>query len=140
MSQEQNKAIARRTTEEIWGKGNLALIDELFAPNFVDHNPMPGFAPDREGLKQSVVGMRAAFPDLHSQVEDLVAEENKVVVRFSGRGTHTGELMGIPPTGKVVTLAGIEISRIVDGKIVEAWSQLDSMSMMVQLGVVSLPA
>ena len=109
---EKVKTIARRITEDIWGTGNVALIDELYAPNYVDHNPLPGFAPDRESLKQSVTGMRDAFPDLHSQVEDLIAEENKVVVRFSGRATHKGELMGIPPTGKEVALAGIQICRI----------------------------
>ena len=136
MSVEENKAIAQRITEEIWGKGDLALIDELFAPNYVDHNPLPGFAPDREGLKQSVTMMQAAFPDLHTHVEDLIAEENKVVARFSGHGTHKGELMGIPPTGRDVTVAGIQICRIVDGKVVEDWTELDNMGMMQQLGVV----
>ena len=139
MPQEQNKTIARRITEEIWGNGNLALIDELFAPNYVDHNPMPGLAPNREGLKQSVTMMQTAFPDLHTQVDDLVAEGNKVVSRFSGHGTQKGEIMGIPPTGKEVTVGGIQICHIVDGKVVEDWSELDYMGMMVQLGVVPPP-
>ena len=140
MSTEENKTIARRITEEIWGSGNLALIDDLFAPNNVDHNPMPGLAPSREGLKQGVTMMHAAFPDLHTQVDGLIAEGNKVVARFSGRGTQKGELMGIPPTGKEVTVAGIQICRIADGKVVEDWSELDYMGMMTQLGVVPPPA
>ena len=139
MSQEQNKTIARRITEDIWGNGNLALIDELYAPNYVNHNPFPGFAPDREGLKQSVTMMRAAFPDLRSQIEDLIAEEDKVVARFGGHGTHKGELMGVPPTGKEVAFTGIQICRIVDGKVVEDWTELDMMGVMVQLGVVPPP-
>jgi predicted ester cyclase len=139
MSVEENKTIARRITEEIWGKGNLALIDELFAPNYVDHNPMPGLAPNREGLKQSVTMMQAAFPDMRTQVDDLIAEENKVVSRISGHGTQKGEIMGIPPTGKEVAFTGIQICHIVDGKVVEDWSEIDFMGMMVQLGVVPPP-
>jgi predicted ester cyclase len=139
MSQEENKTIARRITEEIWGKGNLALIDELFAPNYVDHNPMPGLAPNREGLKQSVTMMQAAFPDLHTHVDDLVAEGNKVVSRFSGHGTQKDELMGIPPTGKEAMVTGIQICHIVDGKVIEDWSELDYIGMMQQLGVVPPP-
>jgi steroid delta-isomerase-like uncharacterized protein len=138
MSAEDNKATARRWYEEVFNAGNLDLIHELFAPNFVDHdpvNPLPGL----EGVRQ-VVGMyRGAFPDLHITVEDWVAEGEKVVTRFRAQGTHKGPLMGIPPTEKQVTVTGIDMLGFEHGKISEHWGNRDDLGMLQQLGAVPAP-
>ncbi len=135
MSTEENKAIARRWNDEIYDKGSLVAIDELFATNFVWHYAPPGVAPDREGYKQeNVTNLGASFADVHCTIEDMVAEGDKVAVRWSWRGTHKGEYMGIAPTGKQVTITGIEILHIVGGKIVEEWSESDWLGFMQQLG------
>ena len=136
MSIEENKAIARRWMEEVWGKGSLAAVDELCAPDFVWHWAPPGVASDREGYKQNVTMSFAPFADIRSTIEDMVAEGDKVVVRWTWRGTHKGEFMGIAPTGKQVTLTGISIIRIAGGKIVEEWGEMDMLGWMQQLGVV----
>lgn len=137
MSTEENKAIARRWMEEIWGKGSLAAIDELLAPDFVFNYAPAGVARDREAYKQTVT--MAPFADIHSTIEDMVAEGDKVAVRWTYRGTHKGEFMGIAPTGKQVTMTGISIIRIVGGKIVEEWGEMDMLGMMQQLGAVPPP-
>jgi steroid delta-isomerase-like uncharacterized protein len=136
---EANKAIVRRFSEEVMNRGNLRVIDELFAPNVVDHSIPPGFPAGIAGVKQMAAMYRSAFPDVRSTIEDLVAEGDKVVVRWSATGTHRGELMGIPATGKRVTVTGIVIDRIAGGKIVEHWESFDQLSMMQQLGVVPAP-
>lgn len=136
---EENKALSRRVIEECFNKGNLALADELCAPDYVDHDAPPGFSPGVEGFKQQVAMYRAAFPDVQITVEDQVAEGDKVVTRWTGRGTHKGELMGIAPTNKEVTVTGMSINRIVEGRIVEHWENFDQMGMMLQLGVVPPP-
>ncbi|MHA2064892.1 MAG: ester cyclase [Candidatus Thorarchaeota archaeon] len=139
MSIQENKDIVRRINDEVWGKGNLVIVDDLYTTNYVDHNPMPGMTPDREGLKQSVNIMRAAFPDLQTRTEDLVAEGDKVASRWTAIGTHKGEFMGIAPSSKQVTVTGMQISRIVDGKVVEDWTEFDMMGMMQQVGAVPSP-
>ena len=136
---EENKALARRYVEEAINKGNLAVIDELTAADYVEHSPFPGQAPGIEGEKQLISMLRAAFPDLHSTIEDLIAEGDKVVLRATARGTHKGEFMGIPPTGKQVTVTEIHIIRFVGGKGVEHWGEVDMMGMMQQLGVAPTP-
>ncbi len=139
MSVEENKTIERHYMEEVWTKGNLAAVDELVATNYVDHTPMPDVSPDLQGLKQFVTVITTAFPDWHPTIEDMIAEGDKVVVRFTGSGTHKGEFMGIPPTGKQLTMKAIAIHRIAGGKIVENWLQADMLGMMQQLGVVPPP-
>ena len=138
MSAEDNKATARRWYEEVFNAGNLDLIHELFAPNFVDHdpvNPLPGL----DGVRQ-VVGMyRGAFPDLHITVEDWVAEGDKVVTRFRAQGTHKGPLLGITPTEKQVTVTGIDMLGFEHGKISEHWGNRDDLGMLQQLGAVPAP-
>jgi steroid delta-isomerase-like uncharacterized protein len=137
MSAEENKALARRVLEEMFNKGNLDVADELLVPDYVDHDPaMPEDIHGPEGFKQYVSGYRSAFSDLHVEIEDQIAEGDKVVTRWTGTGTHDGELAGIPPTGKRVTLPGMEIVRISGGKLVEGWEGYDSMNLMQQLGVV----
>ncbi len=139
---EQNKGLVRRFFEEIFHKGNLALINELYAPNFVSH-AYHGEVKGPESYKQLVAMYRTAFPDLHFTIEDQIAEGDKVVTRWRNRGTHKGELVGeprsIPPTGKQVALSGIVIHRIVGGKFVEQWEDWDRMGLMQQLGVIPAP-
>jgi steroid delta-isomerase-like uncharacterized protein len=136
MSTEANKALARRVLEEMFNKGNLDVADELLAPDYVDHDPtLPEDVHGPEGFKQYVATYRAAFPDLHVQIEDQIAEGDRVATRWTGTGTHNGELAGIAPTGKRVTLPGMEIVRIVNGKLVEGWESYDSGTLMRQLGV-----
>ena len=143
MSAEENKALIRRYFEEIdaaaRGKRDTSVLDEFLAPDFVDHDPSPGFAPDSEGLKQAHEHFLAATPDGYHIVEDMIAEGDKVMTRVSAYGTQTGELFGIPPTGKHVRATGITIHRIANGKIVEHWSEVDNLGVMQQLGVVPPP-
>jgi steroid delta-isomerase-like uncharacterized protein len=139
MSLEENKAIELRFFEEVVNKGKLAVIDDLVATNYVWHDAPPGLPSGTEGLKQFFTMTHTAFPDFHSTLEDMFAEGDKVVQRFTARGTHQGEFMGIAPTGKQVTIPGIAIHRITDGKIVENWVNMDMLSMMQQLGVIPPP-
>ena len=135
---EQNKAVSNRLVEEVFQKGNMAVVDDLSGDNFVDQSPFtPDQQPGREGFKEMVRTLRAAFPDFTLVADDVIAEGDKVVMRWSGNGTHSGEFMGVPATGKVVNFTGISIDRIDGGKIVEHWEQFDAMGMMQQLGVIS---
>jgi steroid delta-isomerase-like uncharacterized protein len=137
---EENKAIARRADEELFDRGNLEVADELFAPNFVYHDPASG--EDWRGpqsVKQYATMLRAAFPDLHYSVEDQIAEGGKVVTRYTASGTHQGELMRMAPTGNRAEITGISITRIEEGKIEEIWENYDTLGMMRQLGVISEP-
>ncbi len=136
MSEEKNKAIARRFLEEVVNKGNQAVADELVSTNFVDHNPLPGLPPTSEGFKQSFVIFRKAFPDLKYLIEDMAAEGDKVAIRWTAKGTHKSELFGIPPTNKQITVTGIDFFRIADGKLLELWLSWDQLGMMQQLGII----
>lgn len=136
---EENKALIRRYYEEAWNKGNLAVLDEVVSPDYVDHNLPPELPPNRAGLKQLMAMYQAAFPDTVMTIEDQIAEGDRVVTRWTARGTHKGDLMGVPATGKAVTVTGIDISRIAGGQEVEHWGQFDLMGLMQQLGVVPPP-
>ena len=136
MSTEENKAILRRNVEEAFNKGNLAVADENMATDYVCHAPGGQEFKGPEGFKQLVTVYCTAFPDIHMTVEDMVAEGDKVAHRLKMRGTHKGELMGIAPTGKQVTATSINISRFAGGKEVEAWTSMDLLGIMQQLGVV----
>ena len=139
MSAKENSGIAKRFVEEVLNRGNFDLVDEVFAPDFVNHFGPPGIPPGAAGFKQVLRGFRAAFPDLHVEIEDLVTEGDKVVCRFASSGTHQGALMGVPPTGKRVTWTAICIDRYDGGKIVERWEVTDMLGMMAQLGVTFSP-
>lgn len=139
MSVEENKALIRRIVEEVSNKGNMAVIDEHFFPDYVNHSLPPGVPNDREGYKQMVKMNHTAFPDFHITIEDVIAGGDKVVLRFNWNGTHKGEFQVISPTGKHITVNAICIYRIEGGKVVEQWAQVDSMGMMQQLGVVPPP-
>jgi steroid delta-isomerase-like uncharacterized protein len=139
---EENKAVLRRVNDEVFVQRNLDLVDELFAPDYVLHDPgLPGGElRGTEDFKQRWVSMfRTAFPDLQLSVEDQVAEGDKVATRYTGRGTHQGELMGIPPTGNDVSVDGVIISRVSGGSIEEEWNNFDALGMMQQLGVIPPP-
>jgi steroid delta-isomerase-like uncharacterized protein len=138
MSTEENKALVRRFVEEFWNKGNTTAADELMASDAEIHMPT-GELLNPDELKIFAGTWREAFPDWHSTFEELVAEGDRVAERWTGRGTHLGELQGIAPTGKRVEAPGSVFYRIVDGKIVELWGQLDMMSLMQQLGAIASP-
>ncbi len=136
-----NKEIVRRLIDGVWRDRNLGLVDELVAQDYVGHDPtQPGPILGREGFRQFVGMYQAAFPDAAITIDDQIAEGAMVVTRWTGRGTHTGELMGISPTGKEATVSGITISRLAGGKIAEEWELMDALGMLVQLGAVPQPA
>jgi steroid delta-isomerase-like uncharacterized protein len=139
VSANENKATVRRIPDEIFNQGNLSVVDELFAPDYVLHDPgVPGGElRGLEAFKEQWVSMfRTAFPDLRIVIEDQVAEGDKVASRYTGSGTHQGELRGFPPTNNRVEATGTITSRLAEGKIVEEWNNFDSMGMMQQLGIV----
>jgi len=133
---EENKAIARRLFEEVWSQGKLDVADEIFATDYFGHIAGSPEVRRLEGFKQFVSMYRTAFPDLQFTIEDQIAEGDKVVTRWTSTGTHKGELMGIPPTGVQSTSTGIAIDRIAGGKIVEVWSNWDTLGLLQQLGAV----
>ncbi len=135
---EQNKALARRSIEEIWNQGKLAAIDELVASDATFHDPsVPGGKfTGPQGMKQFVQIYRGAFPDLRLTINDQIAEGEEVVTRWTATGTHSGELMGIAPTNKRATVTGVDIDRYQGGKVVEAWASYDMLGLLQQLGVV----
>jgi hypothetical protein len=135
MSTPENKAIARRVLEEVFNQRRLVAIGDLATPEFVDHSLPSGVT-----AAQSISAFLAGFPDAHFTVQDQIEEGDKVVTRWVTRGTHTGNLFGIPPTGKSMTMSGISIYRIANGKMVEAWVQYDQLGMMQQLGLAPTPA
>ena len=136
MSAGENKALVRRYAEEVLNQSNLDLFDEIFAPDFVQYGADPDQVSGVEDLRQFFIMLRCGFPDFQVTIEDLFAAEgDKVVLRFTFRGTHQGAFMGVAPTGKQVTMTGIDIFHIADGKIVELWNEEDVLGMMQQLGM-----
>jgi steroid delta-isomerase-like uncharacterized protein len=134
---EQNKAVARRFLE-IFEEGNLDALDEILAEDAVDHDPYnPHGQEGLEGAKKTISMYREAFPDVSFEIEDQIAEGDLVVTRWTGTGTHEGELMGAQPTGQESSVTGITIDRIEDGKIVEGWTQWDVLGMMRNIGAIS---
>ena len=133
----ENKGIARRFLEEAFNSGDLDVVDELVAPEFVNHDAaLPEPATGVEATKASIKGYRDAFPDLRLTIEQQLAEGEFVTTRWSARGTHQGDLLGMAATGKQATVTGITIDRIVDGRFVESWTNWDTLGLMQQLGVV----
>jgi predicted ester cyclase len=140
MSTEENKAIIRRF-ENACIIGDWATVDKLTAPNFVYHNPAYPEVQTREQFRHTVIiGLLTAFPDLEFNIEDIIAEGDKVVVRYSFTGTQKGEFAGIPPTNKRIRFTSILINHLIGGKVVERWVESNALSMMLQLGVIPLPA
>ena len=134
---EGNKFVIRRSFDELWNKRNLSVADELFNPYYAHHDPSTsdvGRGPESE--KNRATLYRTAFPDLRLTIEDIIAEGETVMARWSCRGTHKGDLSGIAPTGKQVTISGESIARFTGGKMAEGWVNWDALGLMQQLGVV----
>ncbi len=141
MAGEALKALVRRELEEVYGAGDLDLVDEIVAAAFVGHDPaLPEPIRGPAGVKDAVTLYRTAFPDLRLTIERQVGEGELVVTHWTARGTHQGELFGIAPTGKQATVTGISIDRISDGKIAEDWTNWDTLGLLQQLGAVPAPA
>ena len=135
MSPDEHKAIIREHAEVLFNQRRVDRTDETVAADYLDHGALPGQAPGLEGAKQKWASYLAATPDLHATIEDMVAEGDKVAVRWTVEGTHRGELLGIPPTGRHTRVMGISIYRLAEGKIAEQWEQWDKLDLMRQLGV-----
>jgi steroid delta-isomerase-like uncharacterized protein len=133
---EAHKALVQQFVEEFWNRGDSAAADELMTRDAVIHEPVTGTPED---LKAVATMIRSAFPDWKSTVEEMLVDGDRVVERWTGRGTHRGEFQGIPPTGKSVAVPGVVFYRIADGKIAEFRGQFDRMSLMQQLGVILSP-
>src|SRR5437588_11476769 len=139
MSPDENKALVQRFYAEI-DKGNLDTMDELVAKDYVDHNPppFPGLAKGREGLKQAFKIFWEATPGYH-EIEDQIAESDKVVTRMTSYGKHEKDLPGAPATGNDLKMTSITIHRIANGKLVEKWAEKDVMGFLIQIGVMKPP-
>ena len=134
MSTEANKALIRRFFEEVVNRGELDAMDRFLAPEFISHEELPpGIPSGREGAKQLFSMLRSAFPDLRATTEDEIAEGDKVVARVTFSGTHQGDFMGVPATGRRVAYAVIDILRIAEGQVVEHWAVADMLGLMQQL-------
>ena len=134
-----NKALVRRYVEEVLNQKSLAVVDELFAPTFIDHDSSMPEAKGPEGIKGLAAMVHASFPDVHFTIEDMIAEGDKVVYRYSVRGTHRKDFMGIAATGKQISFTGIHIYRVDSGKLQEEWENWDTLGLMRQLGVIPQP-
>ena len=137
---EENKKIVSRFVEEFKNKANHDIVDELFTIDFVHHLKDPNLPPGREGIKLLGQSIVAGFPDVQATLEDLLADGDNVIERTTARATHTGEFNGIPPTGKQVAWTEIHIYRLHDGKIMELWSEIDLLGLLVQLGAIPGPS
>jgi steroid delta-isomerase-like uncharacterized protein len=133
---EQNKTVVREFIQELFTKGNLGAVDDYLAIDFVNHDAPLGAPSDRDGMRALGAQFRAAFPDWHSDLHLLVGEGDVVVEHFTARGTQLGEIMGVPATGREMSVRGINIFRLRDGRIVERWGRLDELGFFRQLGLV----
>ena len=136
----ENKAIVRRLYEEVWNKRKLEVVDELISPSHALHDPIAsGSQIGPELYKRRVVKLTTSFPDLRFTIEDIITEKAKIVVSWTISGTHKGEFMEVPPTGKKISLEGITIHHITNGKILDSYARWDALGLMLQLGFGSPP-
>jgi steroid delta-isomerase-like uncharacterized protein len=135
---EQNKAVVRRFVDEVWNRGNLDVIDEIVAADYVDHSPgtPPGMTQGRAAVRQFAVMFREAFPDVRGEIEELLAEGTYAVVRWTARATHQGEFLGVPASSRQVTVTGTSIYRLVGAQIAEEWTHADMLGLLQQIGAV----
>ena len=136
---ERNKALVRRVADEAWNRGNLEVIEEIFAPDYREHILRPGQEPGIEGYKGRVSMMRAAFPDLVLDIDELIAEGDRIALRYTLRGRHDGELAGIPASGQRMSSDGMAFARLQEGRIVERWQVHDELALLQQIGAIPAP-
>jgi steroid delta-isomerase-like uncharacterized protein len=138
MSTEANKALARRVFEDVLNGRKLDLLDELAAADYIEHNPLPGQGTGIDGIRYRYTMVLAAF-DPHFTIEDVIAEGDKVVLRWTQSGTHVGQFLGMPPTGRSFRTTGIEVWRVENGKLTEHWDVVDVFGQLRQLGLIPQP-
>ncbi len=143
MSTEENKMVIRRLTDEALNQGNMDVLEHVLADTFTYHELTNPGVTSRDDYKQFVTALRTAFPDIHFTIEDEVAENDKLVIRWTMRGTHRGDLVmpqgPIPPTSKQVQVSGSTLIRFAEGKVVEEWQNADNLGFLQQLGVIPVP-
>ncbi len=139
MSLDEHKAIIRAHVAVLFNQQRIDRAEEFFTPDYLDHAPLPGQAPGLAGAKHKWTTYLAAVPDMHATIDDVVAEGDKVAVRWTVQGTQRGELLGIPPTSRPVRFSGISLYRLAKGKIAEQWEQWDRLNLLQQLGVLPAP-
>ena len=137
---EESKVCIRRLTEEVWNRGNFAVVDELVALDYSGHSPTAEETSGREGYKAFYQALRNSFPDIEFTIEDLIGEDDRVVSRWRARGTHLGEYRGLPPTGKSGTVSGASVFRIADHLVVECWTNADDLALMQLVGAIPAQA
>ncbi|MEU4417020.1 ester cyclase [Nocardia salmonicida] len=135
MSAEANKAIIRRVFDEFVNRGDFSILDEIYRPDVVDHQPLPGAPEGLEGVKYTIAGLRGGFSDLNVTIEEMSAHADQVVIHNTWRGTHDGEFLGLAPTGKRISSPGVVVWRLQDGKIAERWGIGVDSNILAQLGV-----
>jgi steroid delta-isomerase-like uncharacterized protein len=140
MSVEQNKAVVRRYYDEVLNRGHIAVLDEIAADEYVENDPFPGQGNGRNDLKARVSTLLTAFSPCTFTIQDIVAEADRVVVRWRSSGNNSGEFLGMPPTNRDYTIAGIDIHRLTDARMVEHWHVVDQLSQLQQLGVIPAPS
>lgn len=139
MPREENMATQERMAKAI-NSGQLDVLDDIFAPNVVDHDPAPDQGPGAEGFKQFFTTLRAAFPDLTIKPEHVDATDDDIALAYTMSGTHQGNFMGVPATGRHFSARGMQIARFEGGKIVERWGSSDEFGILKQLGAISQPS
>lgn len=138
MSLEENKAIARQFYKLI-ETGDLDLADEVVAEDYVNHNALPGQTSGLAGYKEAISALRASVPDIQYTIDDQIAEGDKVLTRYRATGTHQGEFLGVPASGKPLTFRALVLQRVVNGKIQESWLEMDMLGLMQQMGALPTP-
>jgi steroid delta-isomerase-like uncharacterized protein len=140
MGDQENKDLVRRFDAEVFNGHNLEAADGFIADDAVEHDPLPGFGNDKQGAIGTIGQILDAFPDMQSEITQLIASGDKVAINSTFRGTHDGDFMGVPATGKSIEVNGIDIVRVENGKFVEHWGIFDAMSLMQQIGAIPPPA
>jgi steroid delta-isomerase-like uncharacterized protein len=140
MSVEQNKAVVFRYYDEVLNQGHISVLDEIAAADYVENDPFPGQANGLDDLKARVSTLLTAFSPCAFTIEDTVAEDDRVVVRWNSTGTHSGDFLGIPATDRGYTIAGVDIHRVTDGRMAEHWHVVDQLSQLQQLGLIPSPS
>jgi len=139
MSEQDNKAVARRYYEEVLNQRKVDLLDEVAAEDYVEHDPFPGQGNGRADLKARVQLLQDAFDPLEFTIKDIIAEDDKVVVRWKNAGNNSGSFLGMPPTNKDISIAGIDIHVVRDGRLAEHWHVVDQLTQLQQMGLIPTP-